>query len=377
MSEPDTPPLERERELGVIVEHLDRACDGDGSLVVVEGPAGIGKTTLLQSAMEQGRRRGMNVMDARGGVLELELEYGVARQLIEEPILHAPAAVRERLLAGPAAPAGAVFGLSELPADSGPGYDPSPDILHALHWVVSNLAEPAPLLIVLDDAQWGDVASLRAGAYLARRLDGLAVTMLIATRGAEPGSHGALLTELLAAAEPEYVRPAPLTDAAVAEVVARAFAGQRPPSGLVAACRQAWRQPVLRDGAGRRAGRRPRHPQDIPARDRRPHRARGGASAILVRLHRLGPEADAGARGGDAGRGGRAAPAAAIAGLDPQEGRRGGRHPGRGRDPRHERPLRMVHALVRAAISEDTPRRRARPPPPGAGVPARRGGRRR
>jgi MoxR-like ATPase len=72
--------LEREDELRLLTQRLDDALDGAGSLVVVEGPAGIGKTTLLRATAELAEQRGMTVLRARGGVLELHLEYGVVRQ---------------------------------------------------------------------------------------------------------------------------------------------------------------------------------------------------------------------------------------------------------------------------------------------------------
>lgn len=51
--------LEREAETELIGGQLDQACSGNGSLLVVEGPAGIGKTTLLRQAMDMGRERGI------------------------------------------------------------------------------------------------------------------------------------------------------------------------------------------------------------------------------------------------------------------------------------------------------------------------------
>lgn len=233
------PLLERERELEAIARQIEAARNGDGSLLVVEGPAGIGKTALLGAAAELAREAGMTVLAARGGVLEQQLEYGVARQLVERPVLRAEPERRAQLLAGPAAASMAALGVGELPADPGLGGDPSPQIQHALHWLVANMAKDAPLLIVLDDAHWGDAASLRAGGYLARRLDGLAVAMLVAARDDEPGSQQDLLAELFAAAEPTYLRPAPLAGDGIAAVLRGAFDDRPPPAELVEACGRA------------------------------------------------------------------------------------------------------------------------------------------
>src|SRR5689334_19912337 len=113
----DSALLDRGRELEAIGLRLDRACRGDGSLVVIEGPAGIGKTTLVRAAVALARKRGMTVLQGRGGVLEQQLEYGVARQLVERPVLQADPERRAQLLAGPAAASSAALGMGGLPVD--------------------------------------------------------------------------------------------------------------------------------------------------------------------------------------------------------------------------------------------------------------------
>lgn len=349
--------LERERELEILGQHFDRAREGAGSLLVVEGPAGIGKTSLLRAAAELARERGMTVLQARGGVLEQQLEYGVARQLVEKPVVQASAERRAQLLAGPAASSGAALGLGELPADQGPGGDPSLEIQHGLHWLVANLAEEAPLLIALDDAHWGDVASLRTGAYLARRLDGLAVTMLVATRNDEPGSQQELLAELFASAEPTYLRPAPLADDSVAVLLRESFGDREAPAELVAACRRATggNPFLLTELAGELAAN-----NVDPAAT--PVAVVDGAGpvavrrSLLLRLGNLGEGASRLARavailGGEAD----LRQAAAVAGIDAEDARRAADVLAAAGIVERGLPLRMVHPLVRAAIAEDTP----------------------
>ena len=78
--------LDRDRELGEIVDRLDAARAGAGSALVVEGPGGIGKTELLLAADRAARRRDMCVLSARGAELEREFAFGVVRQLLEASV---------------------------------------------------------------------------------------------------------------------------------------------------------------------------------------------------------------------------------------------------------------------------------------------------
>ena len=60
-------------------------------------------------------------------------------------------------------------------------------VVHGLYWLAFNLAAPAtPLLLVVDDGHWADEASLRWLAYLASRLEGLDVSLVVAMRPDPP-----------------------------------------------------------------------------------------------------------------------------------------------------------------------------------------------
>src|SRR5262245_15538695 len=81
-----TPLIERADELAAVESALDQACTGTGSFIVVEGPAGMGKTALLTGARAAAEARGMRVLRSRGAELEREFAFGVVRQLFE-PVL--------------------------------------------------------------------------------------------------------------------------------------------------------------------------------------------------------------------------------------------------------------------------------------------------
>ena len=74
--------LERDAELAEIERLVARACAGAGALLAVEGPAGVGKTRLLEAAALAGGRQAMLVLEATGSELEQELGFGVVRSLL-------------------------------------------------------------------------------------------------------------------------------------------------------------------------------------------------------------------------------------------------------------------------------------------------------
>ena len=148
------PPLvEREAEAAAF-DALIAAARSGGRLALVEGPPGIGKTRLLADARLRARAAGMDVLSARGTELELELSFGVVRQLFE-PVLSAVDA--DEVLGGPAAPAAGVLDPARPIEVTHTGASFS--TLHALYWVTANLASRAPLLLCMDDLHWCDLPS--------------------------------------------------------------------------------------------------------------------------------------------------------------------------------------------------------------------------
>ncbi|MDQ3734003.1 MAG: AAA family ATPase [Actinomycetota bacterium] len=203
--------VERERELDWLAQQVDRlVTDGDGGIAAIEGPAGIGKSRLLSETVELARSRGANVLFARGSELENQLAFGGVRQLLAAHIDALDPAGRTEVLRGPAAWAVPVLDNTAEPAqDLG-------DPLYGLASVSMNLAEERPLLIAVDDIQWLDEASTMFLAYLARRIEGHRILLLVIHRG-EAGRPQDALPDLPAPVE--TLHPGPLSRTAVGELI--------------------------------------------------------------------------------------------------------------------------------------------------------------
>ena len=198
--------VEREGELAAVRGLLDRG----GDVVVVEGGPGIGKTALLDACCERAGVLGHRVLRARGSELESDFPFGLVRQLFERAVATGGA----ELLAGPAAAAAPL--LSGVPSSTAAA-DASFAVMHGLYWVAANLTARGPLLVAVDDVHWADEASLRWLAYLAPRIEGLALSLIAALRPLEPASSSPAL--LAVRGEAEVIAPALLSTAAVADLV--------------------------------------------------------------------------------------------------------------------------------------------------------------
>src|SRR6266508_117634 len=105
------PLLERSGELARIESALTEARSGTGALVVVEGPAGIGKTAVLEATRAAASASGLRALRARGSELEREFAFGVVRQLFEPVLADSSESRRADLLQGAAGLAAELLAL--------------------------------------------------------------------------------------------------------------------------------------------------------------------------------------------------------------------------------------------------------------------------
>jgi DNA-binding CsgD family transcriptional regulator len=230
--------LERSDEMARIESALADARTGRGRFVVVEGPAGIGKTALLAAARTAAAEGGMRVLRSRATKMETNFAFGVVRQLFEPPLVEASELERADLLQDAAGVAAGLLGLPGAPpADGQPssGVDPTFAILHGLYWLCANLAAAGPLFLVVDDAHWADAASVRYLAFLLTRLEELDIALVVATRPHEAGTEAGLLTTLTTDSSADVIHLAPLTRASVVRLL-EAGLGRAPNQEVVDTC---------------------------------------------------------------------------------------------------------------------------------------------
>lgn len=195
---------ERHQELIAIEQALERVAHGHGATLLIEGPAGIGKTTLLTATRDFAAGRGMPSLTVRGTPLERSHAFGGARRLLGSV---------ERRFEGPAAAARGVL------EDEAGTPEPITARLLGLVAVVEELCDKrGPLILSADDAHWLDDPTLDLLALLSTRVEDLPLLLAVAARtgGAELGPA---LARLASAPEVTRLQLAPLARAGVEAVL--------------------------------------------------------------------------------------------------------------------------------------------------------------
>ncbi|GII52691.1 transcriptional regulator [Planotetraspora thailandica] len=201
----------RDRETAELDRLLDAAQRGRGGARVLRGDPGIGKTALLRYI--EGRAEGLTILSSRGTRSESAMAFAALHELLW-PVLDRV----DALPAPQAAALRAAFGLGEGRTDS---------LLlgAATLTLLSELARPRPVLILVDDAQWIDPESASCLAFVARRLRTESIALVATDHGPAEGRWSGVaeihVEPLDESAAHAYLRAehAELTDSAVRAVL--------------------------------------------------------------------------------------------------------------------------------------------------------------
>jgi DNA-binding CsgD family transcriptional regulator len=173
---------DRAEQLAALGELCDRALSGHGALVLLEGPAGAGRSALLARFAELQQDRPVWTASARAADDERDFPFGLVRQLFEPALRAAGPEGREKLFEGAAGLARPVLD-GVRPADDAGALASSESLfssIHGLYWLTANLAVQQQLLLLLvDDVHYVDPPSERFLRHLARRLEDLPVMLVL------------------------------------------------------------------------------------------------------------------------------------------------------------------------------------------------------
>ncbi|SME97078.1 AAA family ATPase [Streptomyces sp. Amel2xC10] len=283
---------ERDAEVAVLAQAVDTLCadrSSSGHLLVLRGEAGLGKTALLAETRRIAEARNCTVWSARGGETLRAVPFNVVRQLLQPALLSLlPEEAREYLgdwydIAGPA------LGIAE----PGEGHPDPQAVCDGLVAAVRRLARRYyPLVLLIDDAHWADLETLRWLAAFAERLDDLSVLVVVARRPGEiKGDAARHLAAIGAVAGPSVTSLSALTPAAVAGLT-RAILG---PHADGAFCREVW---AVTDGNPydtvellAKVGDSGFEPSEASAIELRPLSKSARGSGLVARLEELGVDA--------------------------------------------------------------------------------------
>jgi DNA-binding CsgD family transcriptional regulator len=222
MTGDETTLLGREKELARLSE-LVAAPYREGRVLALLGEPGTGKTVLVAHAIRTARSVGMRVLTASGLESERDMAFAGLHQLLR-PVL-------DQMDGLPTRQARALRGAFAMSEDAVPSDALLTGI--AVLTLLAGVSERGPLLVVVDDVQWLDRASLDALTFVARRLEAERLVLILAARGNEPPAGW----------DRDFPEPMLLTPLAIADAGRLLDAQPRPPRGRV-------REQVLSQAAG-------------------------------------------------------------------------------------------------------------------------------
>jgi DNA-binding CsgD family transcriptional regulator len=204
---------ERAPELSCLAAALSAADPGAPTVTVLSGPLGIGRTALLRELPGTLAGEDVRVLRANAAPAEQHFAYGVVGQLLDSLLSGASRQDRERWR-NRQGPAERLMSGIDDPAAFEAGRA-SPEALRPL---LADFCGDARLLILLDDLQWSDTASLRWLARLVQEPEDLCAALVCSLRDGDQGTGHALVRYLSDSAA-QTLRLAPLSPDATRAVI--------------------------------------------------------------------------------------------------------------------------------------------------------------
>ncbi len=230
-------PLGRNNELAAVERLFTRTPEGPG-ILLLEGSAGIGKTTVWLRGLELARERGFRVLSCRPSPAETPLAFSALGDLLgelgEEVLQQLPSPQRRAL----------EIGLLLREAEGG-----APDqraVSLATLTLLRTAAETSPLLIAIDDVQWLDTSSARVLTFVFRRIEPDHCRVLLARRIEQESGPDLPLDLELAPQSPgsfERLTIGPLSLGALQNLIRTRLSARLPRHVIVSICTAAGGNP--------------------------------------------------------------------------------------------------------------------------------------
>lgn len=224
---------ERAEELLGLDRALTDSVGGYGSAVLIQGDAGIGKSSLLAASAERATELGMTVLRAEASITETGRPYAVARSLLR-------GAGRDPFRVVPEGAAPSPIPVAPITLGATDRYAVEERILDALDEIVT----AGPVLLAIDDLHWVDESTSAIIHALSRQIPSRPALLLLAGRRPVTGTAYEALSAALLHGGAACIRIGPLSTAAVLELAAQRL-GTSPSGPLIGALERASGNPFF------------------------------------------------------------------------------------------------------------------------------------
>lgn len=176
----ELPLIGRDNEIAVAVRQIERVIDGFGHAIAITGPSGIGKTRLVEEIVQLAEDRGCQVMRASSHPADRGLAYGPILRAVGRIVRSIEAPERAEVLRGLES-VGLILeglGLRAPPALGDPVLEKT-RLFESMLRLIDRLAERHPVVMLIEDVQWLDEASVELISYLTSDLSSMRVLLAL------------------------------------------------------------------------------------------------------------------------------------------------------------------------------------------------------
>jgi predicted ATPase len=191
----------REAELALAAAAVRELSAGRASVLAIEGEAGIGKTRLVQSIVDDARSRGAAVFSGQAHPFERTRPFGVLAGALD---------LSRRSPDPRKAAIGALLAGQGAGATARPAGDVQYRVVEEMVDLVETLSAERPVLLVAEDIHWADSASLLAILSVTRQLPLAALLVVVTARPSPLPAEAVQLLDDLAAGGARTLRLQPL-----------------------------------------------------------------------------------------------------------------------------------------------------------------------